>query len=1142
MKHPLNEEQTKAVAEFETDLLVAAGAGTGKTSVLTGKYLRLLAEKRAGVAEIVAITFTKKAAAEMRDRIQQEIQIQVAEAQTPKAKEFWQNQLLNLEKARIGTFHGFCLGLLREHPLEAGIPPVTGILSEGEETIYLRQACEEVLLDVFQDRQFAKDVLTRMVLESGWESFLKTLAGIYQKIRESGQSFPEIISRSSAFLEEKIAQTLYQPFHLIEAIEDLLNYSGTVQLTERAGEIIQMLRQAWPEQRAVLGGDDPNTIFATMTEIKKGLPKNVPNVIKERVAEIHEIIGSLAGKLIDRESLTRLPVIGEFLTRIDEKYAALKKGLGLLDFSDQLLLTRDLLKNRPEIAARVSREIGYLLVDEFQDTNSLQFEIVDLLVGSDYTGGRLMAVGDIKQSIYRFRGAEADVITGLARRFQKENRGKVVPLTRNYRSNRQLIAFINEISGQLFEGEEFVYDPLVAAKEDGEFPPVEFILTGSQDRQTEASLVARRIQQLVAANTGIGYGDIVILFRAGASIPLYQQALEKMGIPYYMASGGGFYNRPEVVDQLNLLRLVEQRYNGLALLGLLTSPFVGLTAESLLWLGAGKDLVEQFYSREGFPAEIPEVERARLANFRDLLEHLQRNRENLSIPALLRLALEESNYREVLWPLPNACQRLANLDKLLEKADEFTAKGFYDVQQFLEYIEKLEAVEVLEGEAQTQAESGEAVRLMTIHRAKGLEFPVVIIPDLDRQPPPGGQGRLFFHRRAGIGMSVQFGEGERGVSSLGEKIKSLDKREELSELKRVLYVAMTRARRQLILAGSGCNRSKAMDINAANNWMKWFELLLPLEKAGPVLDFHGIPVKITRWIPEHITAAAGSAFLEENESLLAEDDEIENGDTREIAVTAMAEATVNRTFKVSEFLAFKECPRRYFWEYRCGLTGIASAAETEAGFEAGRGSGTVIGSFLHQAFQAPDPDWPERLWQKILPELSGSQTPDLKADLMRMWRNFRRSRFTEEYGTHWDEVPFLVKLDGGFRLEGRFDRLLESKNGELILIDYKTHRLTGEEAAVKAGDYLWQLQLYALAAAVLWGRLPDQAFLYFPYPDASISVPLDKDSLNRTQTEISAIVSFVESHDDLADYPQIEKPFDCRGCRYFSEPYCSRGR
>lgn len=1124
MAYPLNEQQAKAVAFFDADLVVTAGAGTGKTSVLTRKYLQLLEERRAGVNEIVAITFTNKAAAEMRDRIQQSVREYLRTTEQPEAAEYWQNQLLKLENARISTFHSFCLGLAREFPLEAGITPVIRILDEGEEAIYLNQAITTVLTREFNRDSSDRPFLVRLLLDYGWEQLASNLAGLYRTIRESGIGLFQVMEMTTNRLNRPNGYSLE---NLFRELEEFIEFGLSQKLTQRGTEVLDSFREKWPFYQEILKSEESlETQASVLTEIRKALPGNLPNVLKERLSLIHEMLADISRQLLDQECLKRLPVLRWLLEEIDHEYSGIKLEGGLVDFTDQQLLTRNLLVNYPELAARVRQGIKYILVDEFQDTNSLQMEIIGQLVGDGYQGGRLMAVGDIKQSIYRFRGAEAELITDLST-LVRERGGEVIALSDNYRSDQVVIDFINRISNRIFENEIFDYQPLQATKSElGS--GIEFLLTGSDDRVKEAQMIAARIAQLVRENQSganpVNYGDIVLLFRAGTSVLLYQQALQNLGIPYYNSCGGDFYHRQEVVDQINLLRLMEQRYDSLALLALLTSPYVGLSQAGLFWLGRKGDLVKEFYECKEFPVEIPLSERERLRDFRDLLNYLLQNRELLPIPAIIRMALERCHYREMLWASSNGSQRVANLEKLLSKADEFTAKGFHDLNRFLDYIAELEGMGILESEAPTEAEFGNVVRLMTIHRAKGLEFPIVIIPELDRPFNIRQMGNLVFHKRVGLGINIPLEEEVIAEPSVLEEIKRLNKREEVSELKRLLYVAMTRAKRYLILVGSGCNGSRGDTPETANSWMRWFELLLPLKEAGEEFDFEGVPVRVVRNLPEAMVPQRAEIVLDR---ILPELDDYPSTEETglEVAVTVETETELLR---VTEILTYLNCPRRYYWQYRIRLNEPGSG---NGEFEASGSDnlGAIIGNFMHRAAGRESDEWPDELWEIIFRGQEGFDRPAVKKELERIWRNYRNSPYTEKAGKRWDEVPFLLKLTPKLRVEGRFDRLLQNKAGEMILVDYKTHRVGAERVNAIAVSYFPQLQLYALAVEALWGRLPDRAVLYFPYPNQEVEVPLDRVSLNRLVAEIEAMTEFVGSHDRPGDYPKTGK---CESCSY----------
>ncbi|HBE77262.1 MAG TPA: hypothetical protein DDW65_05710, partial [Firmicutes bacterium] len=254
---------------------------------------------------------------------------------------------------------------------------------------------------------------------------------------------------------------------------------------------------------------------------------------------------------------------------------------------------------------------------------------------------------------------------------------------------------------------------------------------------------------------------------------------------------------------------------------------------------------------------------------------------------------------------------------------------------------------------------------------------------------------------------------------------------------------------------------------------------------------------------------------------------------QETAVTQLLPGKSFKSFKVTELLVFKDCARKYFWQYEWGLNDDREEIYSEKS-EKGSGnrdsSGTKIGSFLHQVFQAGDAEWPEVLWKETFQGLAAAESSHLKADLQQMWGNFRNSRFTKEHGKCWDEVPFILKM-ANRKIEGRFDRLIQSRDGILTLVDYKSHHISGGEVEKKARPYFWQLQLYALAIEALWGRLPDQALLYFLYPNQTVAVPLDEASLNETRRDVQNIMQFIEEHDQYRrqDYARGKQ---CKYCGY----------
>lgn len=1141
-----NEEQWQAITWFQTDLLVSAGAGTGKTGVLTRKFLRLLEERRAEVGEIVAITFTNKAATEMRQRVQREIKEKLTAAVAPEETEFWKDQDHKLEKARIATFHGFCLGLIQEYPLEAGVPPVSRILTEGETALYLREAAENALVEVAnQSPEDEKAVLSKILLELGWEPLVDNCCAVYQQFRENGRSIGEIFNRSGVLFQKIFAASVPDAATIRSAIEELLSFSDTRKLTDHAREVLADFKENWPSFQESIGNSDAIAeVIPAVNQIRKGLPKNLPKEIKEHVLEIHDLLENFSRRILDREAFSRLPFLRTLFEKLDRGYCFLKLEAGLLDFADLQLIARDLLLNKKHLADNLRRGIKYLLVDEFQDTNQLQMEIIQLLLGDDNlaAGGRWMAVGDLKQSIYGFRGAEADILVKLRRQFETRQK-KIVTLNKNYRSTASLIDYLNLIAEKIFETEEFAYEPLTAVENEND-SEIEFILTGDFDLRNQAEMVADRIYQMVAEsrNTAnpILYKDIVILFRAGTAMPLFQQALQEKKIPFYSSGGAGFFNRREIRDQLNLLRLVEQQYDAPALLGLLSSPYLGLSRESLFWLAETDGLIERFYRSDFFPEKIPPAEQERLIRLRRMITLLHQNREQLTIAEIIRTATRELNYREMLRTYGNSGQRLANLEKLLTKAEQFTARGFTDLTAFLNYIQELEGVDYSEGDAPIQAESNDVVRLMTIHRAKGLEFPIVILPDLDRRFQYASLQKLVYHKEVGIGFKIAVADEEPGATTPWEKIKRRAKQEQLAELKRVLYVALTRARNRLILAGSGASASRAATLDTADCWMRWFELLHSFPEVGSTMDFHGLTLRVTRETPKREHQSKQPRLIDHYCATLQNTKKSGTVPEPEMAVSAGLDKFPDRAsiFKISGLLTFMECPRRYYLQYRLKLpeSHFSDIDGEDITGDSPGGWGVKIGNFWHQAVRFHSRQWPEELWRQFInePGTPSDELVKLRCVLEQMWLNFIASEFFRESGACWDETSFIIKLNSdsvgsSARLEGRFDRLFEDSKGNLVLVDYKTHRIAAEKVDAIAQKYFPQLQLYAIAVQNIWGRLPDRAEIFFPFSNRKIKTPLDRATLQATLDEAGRITSFIINHDLPEDYSGRD---DCRGCGY----------
>jgi ATP-dependent helicase/nuclease subunit A len=497
-------------------------------------------------------------------------------------------------------------------------------------------------------------------------------------------------------------------------------------------------------------------------------------------------------------------------------YRQHKRRHGVIDFQDLLVLTRDLLRDHPEVRQRLQRRYKVLLIDELQDTDPVQCELIELLSGAELTQGKLFAVGDHKQSIYRFRGADVTLFLEMRDRLPHEGR---LDLTFNFRSQPEILRFANA----LFERHMPQYEPLQGHLSQlnpdacveflwSEWPPEARI---NEARACEADAIARRIVALVgeklvadrsppeAKLRPVIQGDIVLLFRAMSNVALYETALQKHGLDYYLVGGRAFFAQQEIYDLLNLLRALENPQDALSLAGTLRSPFCCLSDEALFLLSRYEHGLWAGLHDEATLGRLPadqQPDARRACRFLDRWHDLK---DRLPIARLLGQVLADSGFDAAMQFESLGDRKLANLWKLLDLARTFDRSGLFGLAQFIDRLGDLVQAQPPEEQAATQPEQANVVRLMSIHQAKGLEFPVVIIPDFAAttrgNSPPVAQWK------ASLGCVVRPPADEElpPFSGFGAELaKKMEEMEDWHEALRILYVACTRAQDYLILSAA----------------------------------------------------------------------------------------------------------------------------------------------------------------------------------------------------------------------------------------------------------------------------------------------------------------------------------------------------
>ena len=514
-----------------------------------------------------------------------------------------------------------------------------------------------------------------------------------------------------------------------------------------------------------------------------------------------------------------------------EEYRQAKRAISSLDFDDLIVETRDLLRDHAaDLGDDTEHDVGFVLVDEFQDTDPVQAEILRGLAGLDFKAKGLFLVGDFKQSIYRFRGAQPQLFREFRDAFPEPGR---LALTENFRSATGIIQFVNRLfQGEFSEDEPELIPGPDASRPDGPFP-VEFLWAAEpvedlkekrsvdDERKIEAQWLARRIRSGIDAGWTVKDrkiktprqahpGDVAILFRTLNDLASYENALFKEGLDYYVVGGKAFYNQQEVHDLINILSWIEDPFDAVALAATLRSPFFAVSDEGLFWLGTAfeKDLVANL-ERFGEIRELSPTDSERVSRAQSLLSNFRGLKDRIPMAELMDCILAETGYETALLGEFLGDRKRGNARKLVKLARSFDDQPGFTLAQFVARLRADQRKPPSEGEAGTTNEDGKAVRLMTIHQAKGLEFPIVVIPDLNRGKSNktslmtfrSEMGPVIHAKATPDDDSNEFSEEAETEKTLGSTLfKILEKSEEAEEAIRLFYVATTRARDHLILS------------------------------------------------------------------------------------------------------------------------------------------------------------------------------------------------------------------------------------------------------------------------------------------------------------------------------------------------------
>ncbi len=994
-------QQKEAITTIDRHVAVTAGAGSGKTRVLVERYLNLLGHG-VPVERIAAITFTKKAAQEMKDRI---CQIRPA-------------FVADLERAQISTIHSLCQRIIQEHPLEAAIDPRFRVGEEWEVQALLIQTIGELV----DGMEYPEELGTTLKV-------VELVKDVYeQMLRQGDLNF----RRAIAPLE-----TEFSAAHFRTSMESFLELTPD---TKTQTEIMEELREEWPGLSASLEFPEAefqlealNILWGQISRLRGNFAQKAES-IKSEITRARLCIQHARGTEI-------ITWLGRLLQEVHHSFGANKRKQGILDYNDLEHLAHKLLQN-PRV--RSNYRFAHLMVDEFQDTNPLQKKIVDSIVAG---GAVLFVVGDPKQSIYRFRGADVGVFVRTKRDI--EATGKNIFLAENFRSRPELIEFTNSLFPHIMDGDEIVFEASAHTRKQVGRPCVTLLeieadgLDLNDAREVEAKQIALTIRQLVDRGS-YNYKDISILFRAMTNVHLYEQALQEAGVPYVNLSGRGFYSRQEIQDVLNYFRWLQDQGDEVARLAVLRSPFYLISDQGLYWLQLER------------PDRLSAAELQAYNRACSDYEYLTARAASEAAPEVITRMLERTEYMSKIWRFPFGPQKRANMEKLLKLSWDLFARDIFSVPEQLRYIELMSRDSKGEGEALLDAEHANVVILRTVHGAKGLEFPVGFLADtcggLTR--PAGGQ--VLYHPK--------FGLRREGMEDF-EELKALEAQEELSEAKRLLYVAFTRAKEEVYWCVVSGQKPKV-------SWWRWLEAVLDQ-----------LPGELFAQMPADLTPAEEKQGPEK--AMPAPDI---------IRYKPLPPQYDGVTFSVTSLMHYVRCPRCFYLRYILGVPERQSFAGALSKQPRSGISAVQRGNIVHRVCeQITDPaELPELIDYAAAMEgiqLDASQTDLLTRIIERYLASafFYRLSKGQNQGKIYREKDFLLPA-GQFLLNGLVDQVFVAEEG-VEVVDFKSNWVRPEQVREAGEGYLVQLRLYAWAMAKQFGVPALRSQAYFLIPNEIYDLP-----------------------------------------------------
>lgn len=1182
---PFTREQTLALAT-DRHLIVSAGAGSGKTRVLVERYVQLLVH---GVEprNVVAITFTKKAAAEMLARAAKILDDRFDKATTPAQLKRLLHVREQLTNARISTIHSFCDQLLRTYPIEARVSPNFTIITESDLAEMRARAVTTTMEEWLEDderRHDAKDVILT-VGHRTVENFLNTLLRNTEQLTQLDELYrhhtdEQLLELRGKFFRDFLAndvdtllQTLPELFTSVmdgikkdnKTLPKIKNAEALfAQLLPELRRLVQSVRFDDVARMAELIDEIVSLLLTKASEpsanVRKlvTIPNDVWSAISGAAKRIREFRESLESDDSDERMIRYARILFNMAMYAMHLVNKEKEETASLDFDDLQLKVLDLLHN-PDVCASLRKRIRYLMMDEFQDTNAMQYLIAKRLVTAlqeetdSENSPNIFIVGDAKQSIYGFRKADVRVFAQAQQDIMRANmkvrtnggitdvvsnveygdvqaneneRDGDIHLSSSFRLVPQLCSFVNIVCSAVMpqesHGYEVAYEPIISARKDKTYEgiksTVEILVAhrfksqhnsqrareANQQTITESDLLAGRIVELIEGKSltvwdehkeqfrPAEYRDIAILARRSSRFEEMASALRKKGVPFIIHSGRGFFTTQEVTDVISFLKFLHNTNNDIALAATMRSPFFALS-DSQLYRIAHTNPTESLWKRfqtwmqethEQFPND------ERIQRCYRILTTILPLAARMPVPQLLRMIFRECGWHGVITYSPRKEQIEANIEKLMQVARAFENRGFKNLFDFVEELTRMQQTSSKEAEAAVLGE-GNVLNIMTIHASKGLEFPIVVM--FDTNFSNNNNDALQIHEQFGITFTVS---GDDDDDEYNKKVKSPIrfltanslKDSEHAEDKRLLYVALTRAKEHLLISATqqvNINTEGEFSSSEPKSYFKMIADGIVFQPEFPLLN-SSIPLHDTvqrlDGTQVHLRYEVQVRTNNEHTDVVATKQEQQQPLPRALQLETITSTTSGEIFSASQLMLFQQNPDEYIRMYRLGMQSsdddMLQARAVHAEHDNDDVSGTLAGTLIHNVLSNvanwlhADGTINEQNLKQSIEETFHAQQVAKRAPLIERITNDVRAvvtiplvrNNTQAVRTMLTEHTLTMPVATDY-FTGTMDAIVQLPNGTHEIWDWKTNKLTTKSAAEWLAYYTLQLHSYCFLLA-----------------------------------------------------------------------------